>query len=505
MATLDQVEQALIRADKAGDSDGARILAGEVRRMRGDAAEITKKPMQETKSSWIDDVKGGIASGPINAFLGIKQMLPGGLSDEEKSILQMNKEASAKAPVSSVIGNALMLGPTALIPGANTMAGASTIGALTGLINPADSLKERALNTVVGGGAGAGGQYIGNKLAGALTSWLGKTDTAAATANALNKPTADALSAGREAGYVVPPSAVNPSWINKRLESIAGKAAVGQEAAVRNQPVTNALARKAAGLPDDVPLSQQALAGVRAEAGKPYQEVGGLSPIASQDLEALKQARFDANAYFKHYNVSADPASLIKAKDARSLSDMLEQSLQNEASTAGRPELLPQLADARKQIAKTYDIGRTINPGTGDVSAPVVGAMLKKGRPLTGELQTIGNMQQAFPSYLREGARIPTPGVSKSEALSAALLGTGGAMAGGPFGVALGALPLLSGPARSLVLSKPYQSMMANVPEKESLATLRLIEALMSKKAVQGAIPALSAQGVLGAAPMLQQ
>ena len=452
-----------------------------------------------------EDQKGGLASGPINAFLGIKQMLPGGLSDIEKSVLAQNKEASGRAPISSVLGNVAMLAPTAFIPFANTLTGASAIGAVTGLINPAESLKERAMNTAIGGASGMAGQYIGNKVAGALSSKLAASNEAAAAANALNKPKADTLAAGLEAGYVLPPSATNPSWLNKRLESISGKAAVGQEAAMRNQEVTNMLARKAAGLADDVPVSEQALQGIRAAAGKPYQEVGKLSEIAKQDLEALKQARFDTNAYFKHYNVSADPASLAKARASKELADMLESSLASEAQAAGRSELLPQLAAARKQIAKSYDIGRAVNNSNGDVSAPVIGRLLGKGRPLTGELETIGKMQQSFPSYMREASRIPTPGVSKSEALASGLLAVAGAGASGnPVGAAAGLLPLLSGPARSLILSKPYQSLMAGIPEQTSPATLKLLEALMKQKGVQNALPALSAQGILGAASMLE-
>ncbi|HEY6020109.1 MAG TPA: hypothetical protein VIY48_09465, partial [Candidatus Paceibacterota bacterium] len=142
----------------------------------------------------------------------------------------------------------------------------------------------------------------------------------------------------------------------------------------------------------------------------------------------------------------------------------------------------------------------------GDVSAPVIGALLKKGKPLTNELQTVGKFSQAFPQYVRDGAKIPTPGVSKSEAILGTLLGSGGAIAtGNPMGAALGALPLISGPVRSMLLSKPYQSVMANIPQQTSPATLKLIEALMRSKVTQGALPALSAQGVLSSAPMLQQ
>ena len=456
---------------------------------------------------WLDRGLAGAGKAMTDLGRGAGQMV-GAVSRQdiaESRKLDAPLMDTTAGKVGNVAGNVAMLAPTALIPGANTVAGAGTIGAVTGLLNPSESTQETLTNVGLGGAAGAGGQMAANKIAGALTSKLGASDKAAALANALNQTKAETLKVGQAAGYVVPPSAVNPSWVNKRLESIAGKAAIGQDAAVRNQATTTGLAGKAVGLADDVPMSEQALDAVRKTAGGPYKETAALSKIAEADLEALKAARFDANAQFKFYNRTGDPAVLAKAKEARELSNMLEDSLKSEASAAGKHDLVKQLVEARKQIAKTHTVGRAVNVGDGSVSAPVLGRMLDKGAPLTGELETIAKMQQAFPAYMREGASIPTPGVSKSEALSAALLATAGGAAGGPIGMAAGALPLLSGPARSLVLSKPYQSMMAKVPEQVSPQTLKLIEALMKSKGIQNATPALAAQGVLGAAPALQQ
>lgn len=525
MATTEQLYSALAKADAAGDVAGAKMLADHIRSLSPATAPAAAEPKPDPSAGG-----GTLQFGPIDTGIKTPQWLDRGLagagkafSDMGQGIGQMTGQVSRAdvaerrrldAPltdttagkVGNLVGNVAMLAPTAMIPGSNTVTGAGTVGAISGLLQPSTSTQETLTNVGLGGAGGAGGQYVANKLGAALTSRLGNSDTAAALANALNKPKADTLAAGQAAGYVVPPSAVNPSWINKRLESIAGKAAVGQEAAVRNQEVTNSLARKAVGMADNVPVSEQALAGVRKAAGQPYQEVGTLSKIAADDLEALKAARFDANAQFKFYNRTGDPAILEKAKQARSLADLLDQSLNSEAVAAGRPELIPQLNAARTQIAKTYDVGRAVNVGDASVSAPVIGRLLDKGKPLSGELETIGKMQQTFPSYLREGASIPTPGVSKSEALSSALLALAGSAAtANPLGMAAGALPLASGPIRSLILSKPYQSLMANVPQQASPATLKLAEALMKNKVLRGAVPALSAQGVLGAAPMLEQ
>lgn len=68
--------------------------------------------------------------------------------------------------VGNVIGNMAMLAPTALIPGANTVTGAATIGALTGLAQPSLSTTETAANVLFGGAGGAAGQKVASKLAG---------------------------------------------------------------------------------------------------------------------------------------------------------------------------------------------------------------------------------------------------------------------------------------------------------------------------------------------------
>lgn len=52
MADLAQLESALVKADAAGDADGARVLAGEIRRMRSEAPPATGKPKKDL--SWSD-------------------------------------------------------------------------------------------------------------------------------------------------------------------------------------------------------------------------------------------------------------------------------------------------------------------------------------------------------------------------------------------------------------------------------------------------------------------
>lgn len=324
---------------------------------------------------------------------------------------------------------------------------------------------------VPGAALPAAGSMIAEKLVGpewagvgalapqaAITAYNAARAPSLARQESQNAVRDSTIRAGRDEGYVVPPSATGGGWLSRRLESIAGKAAVGQEAAVRNQKITSEIARRELGLPRDAAISTQAIERRRDVLAEPYRQVAAIDPEAAQSLQVLRQTRADATNYWRHYDRSADPQSQTQARTLTAEAERLETYLEGIARNAGRPELVNELRQARRDIAKTHDVERALNLGTGDVSAPTIGRALDAGRPLSGGLNTIGRFQQAFPSYMREGERVPTPGVSKSEALMGSLLGLGGYSALGPGGVALAALPLASGPTRSALLSRPVQS-----------------------------------------------
>ncbi len=266
----------------------------------------------------------------------------------------------------------------------------------------------------------------------------------------------------------MPPSLVNPSFLNNRLESIAGKAATGQEAAHRNQDLTNILAAKAVGVPADTPLTEGVLNQVRKEAGKPYADIAKLTPEAADTLETLKQARFMGNKYKMFSDRSGDPAAYLKAEELKKTAQAMEQHLESMATAQGRPDLVAALPDARKAIAKSYDVERALNLGDSNIAAAVLGRKFDKvgAKGMTGELATIGKMAQAFPSVMREGSRVPASGVSGTDAAASALLGVAGAAGGGPMGLLAGGLPLIRGPVRNLILSPAYQKFATADPSK---------------------------------------
>lgn len=381
-------------------------------------------------------------------------------------------------------------------------------------IAPANSVRSLVTNTITGatGGAASGvtkeatGSDTAASVAGLLTpvavqgaASYGRQKVADAELRRSQNEVRDkTLADGKAAGYVVSPSEVNPSAVNKILESVAGKAATKQEASLRNQTVTSELAAKELGFPKGTALTEGKLETYRDTVAGPYREVAALSPRAQLALEQLKQTRFEKNAYAKHYERSADPNSLAASRNLEQKADQLEQQLEGFAKQAGKPDLIDALRDARTKIAKSYDVERALNVGDAGVSANTLGKALDHGKPLSGGLETSGRFAQAFPGVTRDGANVPAPGVSKVAAALSSVLGVGGYAAMGPLGMAAAALPLASGPARSLILSKPYQNLMAK-PNYSPGVTARGLNELSAlgpeQQAIQAALMARALQG----------
>jgi hypothetical protein len=373
----------------------------------------------------------------------------------------------------NVAGNIAALAPLAVVPGANTVAGAGVLGGVAAALQPALNPQERLLNMGVGGALGAGTQALAGPVAQRLGERAASTEASLKAQQSRNTFRDETIGLGQKAGYVVPPSAVNqPTFLSGRMESLGGKAALGQEASIRNQDVTNTLARRAAGLPDDQAITAEALRGVRKEAAAPYRQISALSPQAAAELEAAQAARAESKLQWKHYGRSAEPQAHKAATAADQQAKLALDNIEQAAKAAGKPELVDELKAARALIAKSHQVQSALNRGTGDVDASVIGRALDNGAPLNGELATIGRYQQAFPSFTREASKVPAPGVGKTELLASALLAGGGyGMSDSPAGAVAGLLPFLSGPARAALLSKAVQQRLAQPNYSPGLLT----------------------------------
>lgn len=237
----------------------------------------------------------------------------------------------------------------------------------------------------------------------------------------------------QEAGYKVPPSTTNPTVANKILESIGGKVATQQDAAIKNTEVTNMLARKALGLPDDAPITRESLAQIRSSVTPAYdavknvgtitadaqykQAIGDISArydkaakafpgLANEEIgnlvKSMDQPVFDADSAIDATKILRERSSELYAKGDKTLGKAYKQ-VSNELEAViernlpQKSSVLADFRDARKTIAKTYTVEKALNDATGNVSAIDLARQLKKGSPLTGELKTAAKFGQAFP------------------------------------------------------------------------------------------------------------
>lgn len=125
-------------------------------------AESFPDALRETLkgTDWATRNIAGAGSAVVNAWEGLKGLA--GQTDPNQVAAQ--KVIAEEAPIGNIAGNVAMLAPTAFIPGANTVTGAATIGAVQGaLLTPGD-MAERAKAAALGAGGGAFGAGVSKAM-----------------------------------------------------------------------------------------------------------------------------------------------------------------------------------------------------------------------------------------------------------------------------------------------------------------------------------------------------
>jgi hypothetical protein len=450
------------------------------------------------RNSFGGNVKDGMANAIQRYILGGKSVV-GAATEADKAELAAAEKAygsTVGGKIGDIVGTAAPAVAATFLPRGNTIGGQAIIGSAMGFAQPADSVVTRAMNTglgaIIGGVSKAGGDKLANFLAGRNAA-----GSAAVQANAVRDAT---IREAQAAGYTIPPASSNPTVVNRALEGMAGKISTAQGAAIKNQPVTDALARKALGLSDDVPLTRETLVGVRRQAGQAYAAVantGEIVPTHAYDdaleaivkpfktsaagfpnakpnpiiaeIESLKTPRMDASAAVAKISELRGMADAAYAQNnkplggalksaAAALEDVLDKHIQSINAPA---ELLRGFREARTLIAKTYSVEKALREGTGNISAAKIGAQFTKGKPLSGELETIGKFAQTFP----RAAQDITSSMNGVSPLDFAVGGSVAGISGNP-----GYLAMIAGrPAvRSMILSRPYQQAFAGAPSREA-------------------------------------
>lgn len=268
-------------------------------------------------------------------------------------------------------------------------------------------------------------------------------DSAAERAAALRSQNAAAdagISRASNAGYSTPPT----NGILKMIESMAGEPRTQKARSMRNQPITNGLVRRDVGLPENSPITRDALAGIRREAGQAYEAVRGIGDITADAeytkalkgivsrnegaeasfptgktdpiyklAEELNRPSFTANAAVDKIGLLREQADHAFANRDRRMgrayrdaANAIEDAIDRHLQGGATPDLLQQFRNARVQIAKTYAADKALNEATGNIDASVYARSLKAGRPLSGEGLTVAQAARQFPRSMQVQERV---------------------------------------------------------------------------------------------------
>lgn len=288
------------------------------------------------------------------------------------------------------------------------------------------------------------------------------------------------LRAAQAEGYKVTPGAVTVTGKNILAERIAGKTHLEQLASVKNQAVTDRLARRAVGIPDTAPLTADNMRQIRAvEYTKGYEPIKKLGEIKTDpafldDLITIEGryagpgASFpgavpeSVNKLIKTYTVDKfdakdavqvtrtlrdeAKANFVKgdgalAKAQIDISNALENQIERSLTAAKRPDastMLEQFRLSRQRMAVSHTVEDAIKEGSGHVTASKLARDIQSGKYVSGDIKTIAEFANVFPRVTQIPTQFGTPGAGTM--LGRAAGGGAGVIVGGAMGGPTGAL-----------------------------------------------------------------
>ena len=179
MPTLQELERALVNADRAGDTQAAAVLATAVVRAR--AMQPTKGPDPTEGMSTADKALAGVGKAFADIGRGVGQLVPVRRNGSWEPLVTRDDIAESRRldePLmnttagkwGNIGGNVALLAPTAMIPGAATIRGGAMIGAATGALAPSESTGETLGNIGLGALAAPAANLVGRGAAATLSA-----------------------------------------------------------------------------------------------------------------------------------------------------------------------------------------------------------------------------------------------------------------------------------------------------------------------------------------------
>ena len=480
----------------------------------GTGTRYTQSQLSQAKNppTFTQDLQTEIANNPIKAkmaaagtaltdmYNGGKQLL-GMDSPQVRTDIRDQKTISDANKGSSFAGNAALYALGGLAPALNTVKGAAIGGAAIGAIAPTEQdsvLQGKLGSTLVGAGTGAAGAKIGQ----ALVNSLANKTAAAALAKSQNTNADANVKSAIDAGYKITPTYAGGSNIATALEGISGKFKTQELAGIKNQSVTDKLARSGLGLPENASISEAAINDLKVPHNAVYKEASSLpSGVVGQSttkslatgkdvttdivksgdqlVSDWKEASDSARAAYKAANspLSPNPNEMrSQAKEFSAKADSLQNQIQTLAETNGKSDLVDRLKDARKNLARIYTYEDALNPETSHIDAKQIGKALQKGKPLDENATTIGKFANGFGDLAKVPKVREASPITPLDVISSALTG--------------GLAPIARLGSRAAVLSPLMQKSLANKSYDvgvlpKALSTLRYAPMAVAGSAVK--------------------
>jgi hypothetical protein len=435
-----------------------------------------------------------------------------------------------RQPVTEAFTRAGLIKPTEGMTMGQRMLDVGLQAATGGAISPAASLREVGSSALKGLAAGTAGQatteVTGSPVAGLAVSMA--TPAAMVSAAQAKQARLQAqqqqnavrdltIRQGQAEGYVVTPGSITPSAQNVLIERLAGKTRTQQEAASRNQQVTDRLARRAVGVGENDPLTRasmqqirrdeyqrgyeplnragvmqmdqqfnQALDNVLAAYTGPGRSFPNAIPQPVQNLvngyrvgqfnsadavSATRTLREQANANIR---AGGDNASVGLAQRAISnaLEDQIERSLQA-ANNLNAQAMLDQFRASRQRMAVSHAVEDAIMEGGGSVNARQLANDLQtRNRYFSGDLDLIARFANIARPVMVPPGTMGTPGAGSVLGAglgSGAGAGTAALMGIGPYGTSAAAM--LGAAAPSVVSAGARQYLLSPMGQQRALPT----------------------------------
>lgn len=279
-------------------------------------------------------------------------------------------------------------------------AGAQVAGEMTKeAIDRGDLISfKRAAMAAAEGGAGAVTMKLMDKAARAVSSQVAKRGDWAVIKT---------LAGANELGLIVDPTIYRDSWPKTMLMKLAGGSTKFQDAASRiNYPRMTEAVEGVLGVPAGTSFDRPFFLTMRTKLGESYEKIAAVSKQARSAVDDWKAANEAISVNSKAAASEINPKVRIQyreaAANARVDADKAFAVIQTEAYATGKGNLIDDLVESRKQLARMYAIKASANEVSGKIEYPEVwGEMYQAGARFDGNLEKLARLSAIMPEVLQ--------------------------------------------------------------------------------------------------------